>query len=309
MKNEITYPIKIVAKKTGLSLTLIRAWERRYKIVDPVRTNTNRRLYSDEDIEKLKLLKKATDIGYSISSLASFTKNQLQELLKEQIDFESELNKDYNEYVDSIMNSIVNLKPFTLEQTLSQIKIDFNKTELIENIVIPIISKIGDYWRDGKIRILNEHFATAILKNFLSGLIDNSIKSENAPRIIITTPKHQYHELGALISANIASYEGWKIYYLGTDLPAEEIIAAANQINAKAVILSIVYPSDDPGIPIELEKLHNHFKGSVDVVITGNSVKSYSKIINRINAKVANNSKELKSILQNIRESSLKEIN
>ena len=81
MENEKRFPIKIVAQRTGLSVHAIRVWEKRYQIVTPFRTETNRRLYSEEDIERLRLLNLATKSGYSISSVADLDHKALRDLL------------------------------------------------------------------------------------------------------------------------------------------------------------------------------------------------------------------------------------
>ena len=81
MINEKRYPIKQVARRTGLSAHVIRAWEKRYQLVDPARTDTNRRLYSESDIQRLSLLGRLTGMGHAISSIADLDFEGLQRLL------------------------------------------------------------------------------------------------------------------------------------------------------------------------------------------------------------------------------------
>ncbi len=83
MTLDYKYPIKVVSQMTGLSVHVIRAWEKRYNVVEPERTNTNRRLYSEEDIEKLKLLNNVLHEGHSIGGVANLSLNELKNLLSE----------------------------------------------------------------------------------------------------------------------------------------------------------------------------------------------------------------------------------
>ena len=84
MENSIKYPIKAVSNLTGLSIHVIRAWEKRYNAVIPRRTDTNRRLYSHDDVEKLKLLSRASDMGYSIGNIASYNIDDLEKIVGEE---------------------------------------------------------------------------------------------------------------------------------------------------------------------------------------------------------------------------------
>jgi len=81
MASEYKFPIKVVSQMTGLSVHVIRAWEKRYHVVEPDRTDTNRRLYSEEEIEKLRLLNDASHLGHNIGSLANLSLSELKNLL------------------------------------------------------------------------------------------------------------------------------------------------------------------------------------------------------------------------------------
>ena len=100
MENTKKYPIKIVANKTGLSMHVIRIWEKRYNAVIPERTETNRRLYSTEDILKLQLLSKAIEAGHTISSIANFSISDLKSLVENEGEIEQKINGETN-YIDT----------------------------------------------------------------------------------------------------------------------------------------------------------------------------------------------------------------
>jgi len=317
MENINKYPIKIVANKTGLSMHVIRIWEKRYSAVTPVRTETNRRLYSTEDILKLQLLNKAINIGHSIGNIANLNLSELKSLVEEdanprQVSAEfantSEEIIDTSEFVNSFLSHIKSLDVKTLEMILQRASVSMSRPVLIDRVIVPIIEQIGEKWREGTIRIYHEHIATVVLRSFLSNLT-NALEYElNAPGIVVTTLKGHIHELGALIVAASAAAEGWKVTYLGPNLPAEEITAVAKSLNAKILCLSIVYPGADPGIVAELEKIGQYLPSSTSILVGGRAAPSYQNTLNKINAMLIKNIKELRTYLQTLEKQALKEM-
>ena len=139
---------------------------------------------------------------------------------------------------------------------------------VVEQVVVQLLTEIGELWRAGDLRIAHEHMATAVLRSSLGNMLDTFHPSEFAPLLIVTTPLGQFHELGALIVAIVAATEGWRALYLGPNLPATEIAGSAFQSNAAAVALSIVFPPDDPRIGVELLALRKAL-GSTPLIVGG----------------------------------------
>lgn len=299
MENSITYPIKAVSKITGLSIHVIRAWEKRYNVVEPNRTDTNRRLYSASDVEKLKLLSKATDGGYSIGTIANLSIEELKSIIgtdkindNHQSDEQEKIiqsEESYLIYIENCVRSIKNLNAQSLESELYKALVDLPQPRFITEVISPLLKKIGDMWRDGEIRIVNEHISTAVIRKILTSLIDNNSVSTNAPSILIATPKGQLHELGALIIAVVASSDGWKVTYMGPDLPGEEIAAAVERLHPKIIALSIVYPNDDYTLDNEILKLKKLLSGGCNIIAGGRSVQSYKSTLDSMNAKIISN--------------------
>jgi MerR family transcriptional regulator, light-induced transcriptional regulator len=305
MDSEYIYPIKVVAAKTGLTAHAIRAWEKRYTAIEPSRTDTNRRLYSDDDIHRLKLLAKLTKSGHSIGTIAKLHTEELEKLI-------AEISSDVGEkiageigirssYLTSGLHAIETLDEKKLEEILSKASVDLSQPDLLQEVVIPMINSIGDNWKNGSMRIYHEHLASAVVKTFLSNLIATFEVEQNAPHIIIATPVGQMHELGALMAALAAASEGWRVTYLGPNLPAEEIAAAVQQIKSKALALSLVYPPDDPKINVELTKLAGYLGKDTIIYAGGNSVESYIKTLSKINANVLSDLNDFRNELVIIR--------
>jgi len=303
------YPIKVVSQMTGLSVFVIRAWEKRYNVVTPERTETNRRLYSEDDIEKLKLLNNAINLGHNIGGIANLSVSELRSILEHKhvtSSSTSELSKENFSDTESILRSSMEaVKTYDgkkLSTILLKASSKMSQPQLIENFIIPLVYEIGDLWHEGDIRVANEHLASAIIRSFLANLIEQHIPSENAPLIISATPRGQDHELGALIAGVTAASVGYKVIYLGPNLPVEEIAAVTDNLDAKVVALSLVYPNDDPQLKLDLVNLKKMLPEKISLIVGGRAAGGYMDILDEIGAIKINNTKQLRVELEAIRE-------
>jgi methanogenic corrinoid protein MtbC1 len=138
-------------------------------------------------------------------------------------------------------------------------------------LLVPLIEAIGELWAEGGLRAAHEHLGTAALRTFISGLRPARPIGKGAPRLLLTTPPGERHELGALLAGVAAGDCGWNATCLGPDLPAAEIAAAARQLGARAIGLSIVCPANDEGVAAELLRLRRHLGDSTGLVLGGRS--------------------------------------
>ena len=306
MEKLYKYPIKVVSQMTGLSVFVIRAWEKRYDVVTPSRTETNRRLYSEEDIEKLRLLNEAVQKGHNIGGIANISIQELKSILHQEKrtalkGVYEELTSDVDYLLSSCIEAVKAYDRKELETILLKASSKLSQPALIENLVVPLVYKIGDLWHEGILRVANEHLATAVIRSFLANMIDQNEPSENAPIIISATPRGQDHELGAMIVGVTAAPLGWKVIYLGPNLPVEEIAAVADSLEAKVVALSIVYPGDDQQLKLDLHKLKRILPQSTSVIIGGKVAAEYSDTIDEICATYIKDTKQLRLELDSIR--------
>lgn len=311
MTNNYKYPIKVVSQMTGLSVHVIRAWEKRYNVVEPDRTDTNRRLYSEEDIEKLKLLNDALHLGHNIGGIANLSLQDLRSLLSKDNRkanemqnglFTVEPNNNIEEIFLESLEAIKNYNAKKLESILLNASARLTQPVLIEQLVIPLVYKVGEMWHEGEIRVANEHLASSVIRGFLFNLLESYSVHDNAPIVVSATPRGQEHELGALIVGVVAASSGWKVIYLGSNLPVEEIGAVVSHLNARVVALSIVYPNDDPLLPKELKKMKQILPSGVTVIAGGRAVDGYLDVLGEIGAVVVKNSKHLRVELEAIRD-------
>lgn len=307
MEKMYKYPIKVVSQMTGISEFVIRAWEKRYDAVIPSRTESNRRLYSEEDIEKLRLLNDAVQKGYNIGGIASLTINDLRSILNEKkSNNHKPLPSESIADVDSLLNSCIEaVKAYDgkeLETLLLKASSKLSQPALIESLIVPLVYKLGELWHEGLIRVANEHLATAVIRSFLAKMIDQNEPEENAPIIISATPRGQDHELGAMIVAVTAAPLGWKVIYLGPNLPVEEIASVADSLEAKVVALSIVYPGDDKQLKLDFQNLKKMMPENINIIVGGRASTGYLDVIDEIGATHVKDTRQLRVELDSIRQ-------
>lgn len=289
---ESFHSIGAVAHRTGLSPHVIRVWEKRYGAVTPTRTETNRRVYAETEVSRLELLRAATDAGHSIGQIARLPVPQLQSLVTDQRTIEqphrnptrppssSRAGTGFEESIAAIRH----LDGPGLERIFERSLVSLGSNGFLVQLISPLAQAIGNLWREGIITAAHEHFATVIIRSFLSQAFRSSTAPSNAPILIVTTPSGQIHEMGALIVSAAATALGWRVTYLGPNLPAAEIAGAATQNHACAVALSLVYPEDDPLIGDELRSLRKLLPTETAILIGGRAAGAYSLVLDEIGA-------------------------
>ncbi len=288
--DEKRFSIKTVADQTGLSTHVLRVWEQRYSLIKPARTDSNQRQYSQDDIDYLKLIARALQSGYRIGDIADLDPEAVERLItpREPVPETDPRGEEDPESLplDVFLDAIRELDGSNLEKLLRHASVMYSPLQFIHRIVLPLLNRIGDEWMTGTMRIMHEHLATSVIRPFLIEFRNAFRTVANAPACVIATPVGQEHEMGALISGVFASAAGWRTIYLGTDLPAEEIAAAAHNTRAALILLSIIYPSGDPMLVKDLEKLASLCPDSVSIVVGGRAAGSYHAALERIHAQV-----------------------
>ena len=296
------HAIKVVARRTGLSAHVIRIWEKRYGAVAPKRTATNRRLYSEEQIERLNLLRDITQAGHSIGHIARLPVEKLRKLVPgNTVPPGTDATLPAPGFLDDSIAAVKRLDFHALEDALTRAESALGAQGLLQRVVGPLAQAIGYLWRDGTITAAHEHFASAVIRTFLSHAARPFAGAADAPVLVVATPSGQLHELGALLAAASAANLGWHIIYLGASLPAAEIAGAAKQNHARAVALSLVYPEDDPRLEPELARLRELLPPAVTLLVGGRATTAYSETLDKIGAVQVKDLPHLCSALDDLR--------
>lgn len=293
-------PIRVVARRTGLSPHVIRAWERRYKVVEPRRSGTNRRVYSGADVEKLNLLQAAITSGHSIGRVATLSLEELRSMAASTRADSSPSVK--SKFVEACLSAVQSLNARQLESELARANLALGHVGLTQKVIAPLLGRIGELWRSGDLPVAHEHMASSVIRSTLGAMRESFDLPESAATIVVTTPTGQLHEFGALLAANAAGSEGWRVTYLGPNLPAAEIAGAAKGTGAKVVALSVIYPPNDPHLPVALKDLRRLLGSDVALIIGGRAARSYGSVMEEIGAMHIEDLSTFRSQLERLRD-------
>jgi DNA-binding transcriptional MerR regulator/methylmalonyl-CoA mutase cobalamin-binding subunit len=320
----VKHPIKTVAWQTGLSPHVIRAWEKRYQTVQPTRSEGKQRLYSTADIERLTVLRQATEAGFSIGTIASLPTESVQALLTKAVGTQRVLDsaetgqtdlvkiglplsfvdpgmEEIGGFLDGAFEAVLRMDAERLEGLLERASVSLGQMRLLSDLVVPLVERIGEGWIKGQVKVAQEHVATAVLRTFLGHIARPIALHPRAPVLVVTTPSGQHHELGAIIVAAAATGIGWRVVYGGACLPAEEIASMAIEQRARAVGLSVVHPTDDPALSLELQLLRRLLPPSTPILVGGRASVAYQAEIDAVGAIRVGSLESLRQLLNQLR--------
>lgn len=229
----LTYPLRTAARLTGLSPDLLRAWERRYEVVVPLRTAGGTRRYSAANLERLRLVKAAVDAGHRIGRIA---KLDVAELKRRSAVGEARSAGQ----LDEILAALDRLDDATSQRLLSFQLSTLGPSRFAREIAIPLVNEIGVRWANGEMGIAAEHLATGILRSLLGSALQQTASSILGPRVVFATPTGERHEFGCLIAALTALGAGANPLYLGIEVPVDDLLSAVEEVGAVALGLSLV---------------------------------------------------------------------
>ncbi len=284
------FPIQLAARLTGLSPYVIRIWEQRYRAIEPARSPTKRRLFSQADIERLSLLRDLTQAGHSIGRVARLPLSELRALAQTLPSINGHAAQPLarasgvSPLLEECLATIRSLDSRAFESTLKRASTSLGAQGVLQRLLAPLAQQLGELWRDGELTAAHEHFATSIMRGFLANMSAPFGGGRNGPVLIVATPAGQLHELGALLVSALSSNLGWQVTYLGASLPAAEIAGAARQKKARAVALSLVYPTDDPDLPGELQTLRELLPSDVSLLAGGRGMSAYRSLLESLGA-------------------------
>ena len=274
------YLIGRVTKLTGLSVDVVRVWERRYGAVRPARSDGGTRLYSDADIRRLQRLRQAVDGGHSISQAAKLSEDELDQLLAaEQPSIEAA--DPYRAARERFIEAVRTMDVVAADQELARAASLFPARELVLKIVAPILDEVGERWVHRDFSVAHEHIASGLLRSVLGSLFRLYPPSGNANTMVLATPAGERHEFGLLLAALLASAQGWRVVFLGTDVPAAEIALAVRLTNARVLALSLA--TGHAGISDELSEVARLIPFSTRVWIGGAEAAKHTELITRAN--------------------------
>jgi DNA-binding transcriptional MerR regulator len=228
-------PLRIgeLSKRSGVSPHVLRAWERRYGLLRPTRSSGGLRLYSGEDLERVRLMREHLGQGVAAAEAAALVAGAARSGAAAGPAFEPEaarreLGAALESFDEARANGLV-------DGLLAVASIDV----FLRDVLLPYLHELGERWERGEASIAQEHFASNVLRGRLLGL-GRDWGRGIGPRALLACLPGEEHELGLIAFGLALRSRGWRIAYLGADTPLETLESAAGALEPDVIAVSAV---------------------------------------------------------------------
>lgn len=269
------YSIKAVSQATGLTVETLRAWERRYRVVVPQRDEMGRRVYRAEDVLRLRRLREATDRGHPISRLVKLDEPALASLLHEPE--RRPQSAMASTFVERILDAARRYSSAECEQSLTLAISLMSPSRLIGEVLEPLLREVGERWHSGAFSIAQERLVSSTVRKHIGLIVETYDRTARRGSIVFATLPGERHELGLLMSAMVCASHGFKVHYLGPDLPAEEIARYARASGAGIVALSVLLLDGVEAVPGQLRTLREALAPDVPIWVGGSGAQQIDR--------------------------------
>lgn len=263
------YSIRDLEQLSGIKAHTIRIWEQRYNIIQPKRTDTNIRMYDDQDLKLVLNISLLKDHGYKISDIAKFS---LDEISQEVMAI-SDHKLNYPDQIHALTIAMIDLDEDRFEKIISTnfLQNGFENTML--NIIYPFLTRIGTLWLTGSIGPAQEHFMSNLIRQKVIVAIDGQVIKyhPNSKKFLLFLPEGELHEISLLFTSYVIRAHHHRVIYLGQTLPFNELVFAYDVHQPDYVFASITSVPAHDEVQTYVNKLCQQFP-KAQILLTGYQV-------------------------------------
>jgi DNA-binding transcriptional MerR regulator/methylmalonyl-CoA mutase cobalamin-binding subunit len=267
------YPIRAVARLTGLSVDTLRGWERRHHVVTPLRDERGR-LYSGGDVKRLQLLAAAVERGHAIGRLAALSDAELEVVIAAPMALRV-LDDVHGEDAAATASSptlLAALQAFdaaAVERELNRLSLALKPRDLVHRVLFRFLKEVGDEWHANRLNIAQEHLLSGAVRSLLGAMVRLYSKENVSRRLLFATPSGERHEFGILAAAMLAAAGGLGVVYVGADVPARLIVDSAARSGVDVVVLGVLYSGSSREFRKQVDYIIDHLPGRLELWVGG----------------------------------------
>lgn len=246
------FPIRVLSEKTGVGTSTLRAWERRFGLLEPERTPKGHRLYSADDIRHVERILTLLDEGHSLSVIARQLKSGERWALQE----EKLAGKPgvWADYLSGTLQAIADFSTERLEAIFNEASSLYPVEMVTEGLIEPTLVALGERWKTRDAGIAEEHFYTAWVRNRLGARFHHAVGQARGTRVLCAGLAGSHHDIGLLLFSLSALSRGYRVLHLGADLPLTQVPLVLERSAARGVVMSSRNTIDE-GMQAELATL------------------------------------------------------
>lgn len=253
------YSIKDLEKLSGIKAHTLRAWEQRYGLIEPKRTDTNIRYYIDEHLKKILNIAVLVKSGMRISKVAGLSDQELRAAVIDAGRYQG----NYESQINAFKIAMLEYDEYLFDSIFSKCLIQFGTEETLTKILGTFIQEIGLLWQAGAINVSNEHFISNLVKQKLFSIIDQTIIPQESARrksFVLYLPSEELHELGLLYLYYYLKKSGHRVIYLGQSVPIEYLKEVSDKTNVDHFISVFTTSPHFEEIDTYFQKIGEMFK-------------------------------------------------
>jgi DNA-binding transcriptional MerR regulator/methylmalonyl-CoA mutase cobalamin-binding subunit len=237
---KVGFPIRVLAERTGVGASTLRAWERRYNLLTPQRTPKGHRVYTEKDVRIVERILELLHEGHSLPSIAK--QKHLRQQPAEGVEPGLNMGGIWREYLQNTLRAIGDFSHERVEAVFNEASSLYPIDMVTERLIEPTLMALGDAWQSNPTGIAEEHFYTSWVRNRLGARFHHGYSQANGARILCACLPGDYHEIGLMLFALAAQSRGYSVLYFGPDLPLGQVPLIVQRSAVKAVILSARAP-------------------------------------------------------------------
>lgn len=262
------YTIKTVVHVTGITPATLRAWERRYGVLSPGRSEGGYRLYSERDIATLIWLKHQLGAGVAISRAVALLEMHRQAGEEPELSVRLNLAPDQpiglaakdvrstGAISEALLYALLAFQEGEAETLLGEAFGLHPVEQVLEQIIAPTLAEIGERWHDGEATVVQEHFATAFLRRRLTVLFDVYGNPPAGPLAITGSAPSEWHDVGITLVSLTLRRHGWRVICLGQNVPTDHLVREIGRQRPNLVCLSATTHESAEGLVEVAEAIH-----------------------------------------------------
>lgn len=254
------YKIRDLETLTGIKAHTIRIWEKRYSLLEPSRTDTNLRLYSDRELQDILLVNLLNQNGYKISKIADLSR---EERIRRANLIHDALSPDVG--INKLIYALVEMDEQAFDLIIMKLVEEHGIEDTFTNFIVPFLERIGVMWLTDSISVAQEHFISMLIRQRLTVEIDKiSYNTDTDTKAaLLYLPENEWHDIGLLYYYFILKKHGWRVYYLGQSTPMDGVREVCNRKNINLIVSAWVSCFEIDYIKSHFEELRKFYSGKI----------------------------------------------
>jgi DNA-binding transcriptional MerR regulator len=239
-----------LSRRAGVSPEVLRAWERRYHLFSPKRSEGGFRLYSGSDLARIGAMKRLLADGLSASEAA-------QQVLRGPagaVEAPPPAPALLVQRIGALRSALLSFDETEAHGSIDRLLMEFDGETVMRSVFLPVLREIGELWEQGQLNVAQEHFASHLIRRRLGGMA-RGWEYGSGPRALLACPPDEEHDIPLLMFGIALGNRGWRITYLGARTPADDLVRAVDSVGPAVVVLASPDPVGLAGMSACLRKI------------------------------------------------------